>query len=108
MPAMAFKQQVPRLALSVEQGTPAVPDDGLYHLVQDGSILASFKRREEALRAYRTERDRRLAATGVQQGAPLASSEVLRRQIAEAEVQEFRGGTGAKKKLRIGGRRGQR
>lgn len=99
---------MPRIALSLEQGTEAVPDDGRYHLVRAGSVITSFKQQAQALRAYRAERDRLLVAAGVQLEAPVAEAEVLRRQIAEAEYQDFRGGASVKKKLRIAGRRGQR
>jgi hypothetical protein len=48
-----FRQEVPDIGLSVEQGTSSVPDDGRFHVVVDGRVVFSSKMRSAALTRYR-------------------------------------------------------
>jgi hypothetical protein len=47
-----FKQEVPTLKLSVEQGTTNVPADGQYHVLQTGALLFSSKSKKNAVAVY--------------------------------------------------------
>lgn len=44
---------MPSLNLSVEKGTSNVPDDGRFHVVKDGQIVASYKLFAPAEKRYR-------------------------------------------------------
>ncbi len=48
-----YKRELPDLALSVERSTEAVPDDGNFHIVNDGRVLASFKSEARAVATFR-------------------------------------------------------
>lgn len=37
----AFKKSKPRLGVSLEKGTPDVPDDGKYYVIVDGVVVCS-------------------------------------------------------------------
>jgi hypothetical protein len=97
LPRVAFKQRVPGISLSLEQGTEAVPDDHRYHLLHAGSEIASFKQEAQALRTYRAERDRLLAEARGPERAPPERAEIRRRLIGDAEYEAFRRGAAARK-----------
>jgi hypothetical protein len=107
---MGFRQEVPSIRLSVEQGTERVPDDGRYHLMHDGTLGASFGSKSAALKSYRAARDQLLAAAGSSVQTPPADvAAALKKQMAEGEYGRFRGSlNGARQKLRVGARRGHR
>jgi hypothetical protein len=65
-----FKQEVPRIGLSIEQGTGSVPDDGRYHVVVGGEVVYSSKARFPALSRYRSLRDNLLGKAGVERKVP--------------------------------------
>jgi hypothetical protein len=65
-----FKQQVPTIGLSLEQGTGAVPDDGRFHILIEGEIVFSCKARSTALSRYRELRDGLLSESDVEQRVP--------------------------------------
>ncbi len=65
-----FKQEVPTVGLSIEQGTDSVPDDGRFHVVVDGQVVFSSRRRSAALAHYRSLRDELLRNAGIAQTAP--------------------------------------
>jgi hypothetical protein len=81
-----FKQQVPRVRLSIEQGTRSVPDDGRFHILIDSEIVFSSKTRSVALARYRQLRDDLLREAGIEQQRP-DPEETKRR---EREFYEFR------------------
>jgi hypothetical protein len=41
---MSSKQGFPDLGLSLEKGTPDVPNDGQYHVLLNGEVVFSSKR----------------------------------------------------------------
>lgn len=47
-----YRQALVKHNLSVEQGTPAVPDDGQYYVVSEGNIVGGFKSLKRALACY--------------------------------------------------------
>jgi hypothetical protein len=53
-----FKQEMPSLQLSVECGTPAVPNDGRFHVLLKGDVRYSSASQRSALEFYKRERDR--------------------------------------------------
>ena len=80
-----FKQQVPRVRLSIEQGTGSVPDDGRFHILIDSEIVFSSKTKSVALARYRQLRDGLLREAGIEQQRP-DPEETKRR---EREFYEF-------------------
>jgi hypothetical protein len=62
--SMRFKQEMPRLGLSVERGTSSVPNDNRYHVVVNGDIAYSRSSQTAALRYYGRERKRLRAVHG--------------------------------------------
>ena len=80
-----FKQQVPRVRLSIEQGTDAAPDDGRFHILMDNEIVFSSKTKAFALAKYRQLRDGLLREAGVEEQRP-DPEEIKRR---EREFYEF-------------------
>jgi hypothetical protein len=73
-----FKQEVPTIGLSIEQGTGSVPDDGRFYVVVGGEVVFSSKGRSRALAHYRSLRDDLLRKSGVERSA--ADPEELRRR----------------------------
>jgi hypothetical protein len=65
-----FKQQIPAIGLSMEQGTSSVPDDGRFHVLVGGDIVFSSKGKPAALARYRDLRDGLLKEGGVEQLTP--------------------------------------
>jgi hypothetical protein len=65
-----FKQELPTIGLSIEQGTDSVPDDGRYYVVVGGDVVFSSKARSAALGRYRSLRDSLLRKSGIKQKAP--------------------------------------
>jgi uncharacterized glyoxalase superfamily metalloenzyme YdcJ len=74
-----FRQEVPDIGLSVEQGTSSVPDDGRFHVVVDGRVVFSSKVRSAALTRYRGLRDDLLQKAGTKQ-RPSDPAEMKRRE----------------------------
>ena len=48
-----FRQMVPSIELSIEEGTTAVPADGLYYVVLKGEAVFSSASQARALNKYR-------------------------------------------------------
>ena len=65
-----FKQELPAIGLSIEQGTDSVPDDGRYHVVVGGDVVFSSKAKSAALRRYRSVRDEFLQKSGIERKIP--------------------------------------
>lgn len=85
--ARLFKQGIPALELSVEQGTGSVPDDGRYHVVHAGAVISSHARENEALRAYRRLRDELAEGAAIPQPDAATAAEALRRERTHYESQ---------------------
>ena|GEM_PF-2445758 len=78
-----FRQAIPKLGLSVELGTAAVPDDGQYHVLLDGGIVFSSGSQEQALSEYRSRRDHLLKE------APAGRARVDVKALLQREMAEF-------------------
>jgi len=50
---MSFVQGIEPIDLWVKKGTPDVPDDGKFHVVHQGKIVASYRRETQAVIEYR-------------------------------------------------------
>ena len=76
-----YRVATPALGLSVEQGTPAAPDDGRYHVLFQGELVASYRSEKKALQVYRAKR-RELIDAGWELPKPEGpTSEELRRRV---------------------------
>ncbi|MFN8533619.1 MAG: hypothetical protein U0556_08740 [Dehalococcoidia bacterium] len=53
---MEFSQGIPSIDLWVKRATADVPNDGRYHVVQHGGIVASFRQKAAALAKYQALR----------------------------------------------------
>jgi hypothetical protein len=105
-----FKQEVPTIGLSIEQGTGSVPDDGRYHVVVGGDVVFSSKARSTALGRYRSLRDNLLRKAGIERKVAdpeqtrrrerqfyefqAVMSESMRRRAANAKRKGGKGGSG--------------
>ena len=106
---MTFKQAIPSIQLSVEMGTASVPQDGRYHLVRDGELIASFASKPSALKAYTAARNELLAASEVSTQDPAIAAAALKRRLAEVDYRDYRGSaTGWRYRLGVVARRGHR
>src|SRR5262245_61714626 len=80
-----YEKRHHKYSLSVEQGTPAVPDDGQYHVLVDGTIILSTRVFELAKITFNEQREQlRIAA-----GDP-DPHEVLRRESGMRDVSALR------------------
>jgi hypothetical protein len=70
-----FKQEMPSLQLSVECATPAVPNDGRFHVLVNGDVRYSSPSQRNALEFYKKERDRLFALHGRPEQATLDSAD---------------------------------
>ena len=43
-----YRHLLPKLHLSIEKYTKNVPNDGKYHIVKDGIIIANYRKKKEA------------------------------------------------------------
>jgi|GEM_PF-3071206 hypothetical protein len=50
---MAYLVKMERASLSVEQGTPNVPDDGKYYIVHRGCVVGKYKSLKQAEKLYK-------------------------------------------------------
>ncbi|HEX78015.1 MAG TPA: hypothetical protein G4O03_06350 [Dehalococcoidia bacterium] len=48
-----YKHSIPKLNLSIERNTSQVPNDGKFHIVYDGCIVASFSSIKKAEERFR-------------------------------------------------------
>jgi hypothetical protein len=53
---VTYRESWPEGQVSLEQGTPAVPDDGRYHIVLEGQVVASYRYLQGALKAYKAKK----------------------------------------------------
>jgi len=79
-----FKQALPKLGLSLEMATDAVPDDGMFHVLLNREDVLSTESKPKALAKYRELR-RELIGEGARTAKP-DPEELLRKLRADAEV----------------------
>jgi hypothetical protein len=105
-----LKQSLPELGLSLEQGTPSVPDDGRFHVVLATVIVFSSISKSKALSEYRRRRDRLLQESGQPSRPQIDPREILRREQAhfqgEALIAESYSGR-RQRAMRKGGKAGR-
>lgn len=53
-----YKQFIKEAGLSLEKGTKDVPDDGKYHLIKNGKLIASFRSLRQGSKRYKEELER--------------------------------------------------
>lgn len=100
-----FKQEVPKIGLSIEQGTPAVPDDGHYYVLLDGEVVFRSRSQAQALSKYRKHRDERLGPTPPKQTVNPAKA--LQRERLYVDLQAVKSESRTSKmtkRLRKGGK----
>ena len=87
-----FRVGIPALGIAVCRGTEDVPDDGRYHVVVDGQIVASERSQKRALGIYRERRDQ-LIADGAELPAPeppIDPAERLRQERVDRDIRSMR------------------
>ncbi|MGH8894161.1 MAG: hypothetical protein ACRDWY_12800 [Actinomycetes bacterium] len=96
-----FKREKPKFGLSLQRGTPDVPDDARYHLLVDGeivystSVLASAEIEYEEVLAARSAPARDiLAKERAHFAIESVRSDSFARRAASARKQGGRGGRG--------------
>lgn len=82
-----YEKHLRWLGLSVQKGTPPVPDDGKYHLMDDGEIVYSTANEAIAL-AQLEVREEEKAAANPQLTSP---RELLRRESAFSDIMGVKG-----------------
>ena len=65
MSANTYKQTNLKANVSLERGTPNVPNDGRYHLIVDGQVKESYKALKTGKDAYEKELSSRNISTQV-------------------------------------------
>lgn len=85
-----FKQEIPKLGLSIQRGTDAVPADGQYHVILSDEIIHSSRSEKQALEYYRSKRDELLQTVGPVGDAPPDQDDVLRRIRTEGDIYAVR------------------
>lgn len=96
-----YRETIPALGLSLEQGTGDVPDDGRFHVVLDGSILASHSSEKRAREDYRARRDELVKEKDYSTGfKPLSREEILRRERIENELRGVQAAAGRSKRAK--------
>lgn len=65
MSTTAYKQTNLKANISLERGTPTVPNDGRYHLIVDGQVKDSYKALKTGKDAYEKELAARNISTQV-------------------------------------------
>jgi hypothetical protein len=84
--------------LSIELGTPAVPDDGQYHVIVSGKTILSTRVFDLAKITYEEQREELRVAAGDPD-----PREILRKENAGREVKALRSESVARTKNRGGG-----
>lgn len=108
-----YRVATPDLDLSVEKGTPAVPGDGLYHVLCRGHVLASVRSEKKALAIYRAKRSELLEAGGtIHQPEKRNSDEMLAQlraeQLARSMKADWHSTVGRAQQLKGGRGRGRK
>ena len=98
-----YQRRHHKYSLSVELGTPAVPDDGQYHVVVNGEIILSTRVFELAKIIYEEQREELRVAAGDPD-----PHEIIRNETAGREVQAIRSESVARTKPHGGGPAGRK
>lgn len=100
-----YRQSIPQLGLSVELGTPDVPDDGKYHVLLNGEEVFASAKQKEAVDEY----CQRKTALGVKVGEKTSVDvkAALQREIAEQRARSFLAESSQQKRSKALGRGGR-
>ena len=93
-----FKKCHHKYPLSIELGTPAVPDDDQYHIIVNGKIILSTRVFDLAKITYEEKREELRVAAGDPD-----PREIIRRETAGREVRAIRSESIARTKHHGGG-----
>src|SRR5260370_3179033 len=94
-----YEKRHPKYSLSIEQGTPAVPDDDQYHVLVNGRLVLSTRVLDYAKITYEEQKEElRIAARDPD------PREILRRENAGRDLRALRADAGTNRaKLDRGG-----
>jgi hypothetical protein len=98
-----YEKRHHRYSLSIELGTPAVPDDGQYHVIVNGKTVLSTRVFELAKIVYEEQREELRVAAGDPD-----PREIIRNEVAGREVQAIRSESIARTKNHGGGPAGRK
>jgi len=108
-----YRQHVPELGLSIEMGTDAVPDDGLYYVLHKGEVIYSSPNEKRASRYYMEKKKQLFRERGGQpEPRRLTPEQRLEKERAYRDIQAMRvesferRATNARKRGGRGGRGG--
>jgi hypothetical protein len=93
-----YEKRHHKYLLSIELGTPAVPDDGQYHVIVNGRIILSTRVFELAKITYEEQREGLRVAAGDPD-----PREIIRREKAGREAKVLRSESVARIQNRRGG-----
>jgi hypothetical protein len=79
-----FRQAVPEIGLSLERGTDAVPDDGMFHVLLNGEARLSTESKQKATAMYKALREQ--LASGRGGAAAPDRAELMRKLKADMEI----------------------
>jgi hypothetical protein len=103
-----FKQELPRIGLSLEKGTQDVPDDGRYYVLVDGEIKFSSSSKKKASDHYLVLRDALLKESGRSlELAEVDPEETRRREREHYQMQAVRSES-FERRMRLGWSKGGR
>jgi hypothetical protein len=80
-----FEKRHHKYALSIEQGTPNVPDDDQYHVIVNGKVILSTRVFDLAKITYDEQREELRIASGDPD-----PHEIIRRESARREMRAMR------------------
>jgi hypothetical protein len=93
-----YEKRHPKYALSIEQGTSAVPDDDQYHVIVNGETILSTRVFDLAKITYEEKREELRVAAGDPD-----PREIIRRETAGREARAIRAESVARTKNHGGG-----
>jgi hypothetical protein len=98
-----YEKRHPKYALSLEKGTPTVPNDDRYHVLVNDEIILSTKVFEYAKITYEEEKEKLRIAAGhpdpreiIRQEAASRDLRALRAESIANRVKKDRGGPGGR------------
>jgi hypothetical protein len=99
-----FEKSDRRYPLSIKKGTQDVPNDGKYHVVEDGTIVLSTAVYDYAIIIFEEKREEHRKSAG-----HLSGQEVIARESARREMRAMRAeGVASREKRNRGGGPGGR
>lgn len=102
-----YRQYIPQIGLSMERGTPAVPDDGKFHVLLNGEEIFASASEKKAAEEFRRHQTALAGQAGRKTTVDVKAA--LQREIADRQVTEFLVESSQQKRakaLRKGGRGG--